>query len=277
MTAASARRPLPVGQTVTDAFTFVLTHWWPLLRISWIWLIASYAALAWYLYTVVSMVSAAQPGDMVAPPVSSVVTAFVVLLAVGLLGLSSTAVGQHRLLLLGEQPPAIYLRADRLVGRYLLRIVVICLIVLSIFVPAMVVMATFALSVARMAPDSLAIQILSFIAFLPALLVACRLGISLPGISVGQPLTLIEALVVSKGNTLHLCAGWLLTLAPSYALSIVAPLPVGPELFAPWMLLYLLASLVVSTVCAFATISFFSLSYRLLVGPPQPVQAQPSP
>jgi hypothetical protein len=88
------------------------------------------------------------------------------------------------------------------------------------------------------------------------MMVMIRLSISLPGIAVGDDMTLRDAWAVTRGNTLQLCGGTLLLYLPSYVIDIADRLSGS--------LLTLLLVIGADALTAVAAISFLSLSYRFL-------------
>jgi hypothetical protein len=215
------------------------------------------------------------------PPSFGFILTAILVPVVSLLALSSTAVAWHRLILLGERPPAIYLGLGGPVMRYLGRFLLICLIALPILLLCMLLLSPFLYQLPPprpFAPPSLGqllfFSIVNLVLPLPVLLVVSRLFISLPGIAIGRPMTLSEAWQSTAGNTGRLAGGTLLVYVPSYAIGLAIQLATWPPRWPPGGSLPVAAALVfanflVGFLVAVAAISFLSLSYRALVGTAQ--------
>ena len=194
------------------------------------------------------------------------------------LAFASTAVAWHRLMLLGEQPPAIYLRVDGRVLRYILRFLLIALVALPIQILCALLLLPVIGHLVFPSPGSppsvgnlLAMNLMGLFISLPAIVVTIRLSVSLPGIATGRIVRLGEAWRLTRDNTLELCAGTLLLYVPSYAIGIgVMLLPEGQSGSLP-VILSIIGVGVLSTVAA---IGFLSLSYRFFTGAPQTAQPQ---
>jgi hypothetical protein len=236
--------------------------------------------------------------DFVAPGPAFLVT-HVLLFVVGFLALSSTAVAWHRLILLGERPPAIYLRVGGPVMRYLGRFLLIGLVAAPIMLLCSLLLLPLVdtligrpaappdLSAPITLPSRgqlLAFSIAGLVVSVPALLVISRLFISLPGIAIGRPMTLSEAWQSTAGNTGKLLLGTLLIYAPSYAIGLAIQLitwPPSVNLLAAQQsgnhlaaMLFFFANFLVGFLVTIAAISFLSLSYRFLIGTAQPAQPE---
>jgi hypothetical protein len=190
------------------------------------------------------------------------------------LGLSSAAVAWHRLLLLGEPPPLLYLRLGGQVPRYVGRFFVIILIVAAVqlFCAALLwslgVRVTSPSSDVSPSAEHALLQILvGLIVQVVVILITTRLSISLPGIAVGRPMTLHEAWHATRGHAWRLFGGTLLVWAPSVVFLFLLELSgAGNNILAAVLLLCALF------FCTVAAISFISLSYRFFEGAPQPVE-----
>lgn len=223
------------------------------------------------------------------PPSPAFFLTAVLLPVVGFLAFCSTAVAWHRLILLGEQPPAIYVGLGGPVMRYLGRCLLIALVALPIILLcAMLLLPLVAFRLVEMlpAPPSpftppslghiLVLSIVNLVVLLPALLVTSRLVISLPGIAIGRPMTLSEAWQSTAGNTGRLLGGTLLVCAPPYVIGLAIQLATWPPRWPPSgnLMAAVLLNFLVGFLVAVAAISFLSLSYRFLVGTAQPGQPQ---
>jgi hypothetical protein len=293
MTFATARPTLPVWPTVRQAFTTVPTSWQALVRIFWAWVAIEGALLVLYirmfpLRTFPPLGVPPSPESFVPPSPAFLLTA-VLLVVVGSLAFCSTAVAWHRLILLGEQPPAIYLGLGGPVMRYLGRCLLIALVALPIFLLcAMLLLPLVAFRLFEKLPAPLdpftppplghilVLSIVNLVVLLPALLVISRLAISLPGIAVGRPMTLSEAWQSTAGNTARLLGGTLLVYVPSYVIGLAIQLATWPPRWPPSgnLMAAMLLNFLVAFLVAVAGISFLSLSYRFLVGTAQPGRAE---
>jgi hypothetical protein len=280
---------LPVSATVKEAFASVLANLWPLVRIFWAWMAVLFGALALMFRWTLTLYS----GE--ASPLAGVLLGLLCSVVV-LLSFASIAVAWHRLMLLSEQPPALYLRVVAPVPRYLLQILLITLIAILIMVPIMLVASVIlaplfvVLSPATNSPDALpllgsqlAFALVGVLLWLPALLLIARLSISLPGIAVERPMTLSRAMEITRGNSWRLVCGTLLVSVPAYLVGFLMELllPQSGGLLVASLtglavpILLLIAVIVVNVLCAIAAISFLSLSYRFFAGTPQAAALQP--
>lgn len=284
MTSAIARPTLPVWRTVRQAFATVPAHWQAVVRIFWAWAaVMGILVAAWFLtFPVRAYPPFGTPPlpESFTPPSAWFILTAILVPVVSLLALSSTAVAWHRLILLGERPPAIYLGLGRPVMRYLGRFLLIGLIALPILLLCMLVLSPLLFqlpSPGPFAPPSLGqllfLSIVNLVLPLPVLLVVSRLFISLPGIAIGRPMTLSEAWESTAGNTGRLVGGTLLVYVPSYAIGLAIQLATWPPRWPPIISL-LVANFLVGFLVAVAAISFLSLSYRVLIGTAQPGQPQ---
>lgn len=256
MTTTRGRPPLPVFHTMGQALHSVPMNWTSVLRIFWVWGLILVGA---FVLLVRSF-----------PQLHEVPAAnLLLLIVVGLLAFSSTAVAWHRLLLLGEHPPAIYVGIDEPVRRYLGR----CLLIFLIVLPIMMLCALLVTTPLMMTlapphtPPSLgvviALSVVGLVAGFPALVIMARLFVALPAIAIGRPMTLSESWQLTAGNTGQLFGGFLLVYAPSYAIGLAIQLTAEAPLGGlPALLLLFLVNLLVGV----AAISFLSLSYRFLAG-----------
>ena len=124
------------------------------------------------------------------PPSAGFVLTAILLPIVGLLSFCSTAVAWHRLILLGERPPVIYLGLGRPVMRYLGRLLLIGLVALPILLLCALLLSPLVFQLpppTPFAPPSvgqlLVLSAVNLVVPLPVLLVISRLCISLPGIA----------------------------------------------------------------------------------------------
>jgi hypothetical protein len=287
MVSTTARPGLPVVATVREAFASVLANWWALVRIFWAWMAILFGALALMLRWTLTLYS-----DEASP-----LTGFVMgllCIVVAFLSFASTAVAWHRLLLLGEQPPALYLRVVAPVPRYLLQILLLTLITILIMIPIMlvasVILAPLFVILSPSGPGALpslgrelALTLVGVLLTLPALLLIARLSTSLPGIAVGRPMTLSQAMELTRGNSWQLVGGTLLVSVPAYVVGFLFEvlLPQNGGLLVASLtglavpVVLLVVVIVVNVLCAIAAISFLSLSYRFFAGTPQPTALQP--
>ena len=212
------------------------------------------------------------------PPSAWFILTAILVPVVSLLALSSTAVAWHRLILLDEPPPAIYLGLGGPVMRYLGRFLLIGLIALPILLLCMLVLSPLLFQFPSPGPFSLGqllfFSIVNLVLPVPALMVVSRLFISLPAIAIGRQMTLSEAWESTAGNTGRLVGGTLLVYVPSYAIGLAIQLATWPPRWPPGGSLPVAAGLffanfLVGFLVAVAAISFLSLSYRALVGTPQ--------
>jgi hypothetical protein len=274
---------LPVLPTVRQAFGTIPAHWLSVVRIFWAWAAVMGVLVASWLLTFPVQVfppfgTPPSPESFTPPSAGFVLTA-ILLPVVGLLALSSTAVAWHRLILLGEQPPAIYLGLGKPVIRYLGRFLLIGLVALPILLLCLLLLSPLLFRLpppTPFAPPSLghllALSIANLIVPLPALLVISRLVISLPGIAIGRPMTLSEAWQSTAGNTGRLLGGTLLVYVPSYVIGLAIQLATWPPRWPPSgnLMAAVLLNFLVGFLVAVAAISFLSLSYRFLIGTAQP-------
>jgi hypothetical protein len=138
----------------------------------------------------------------------------------------STAVGWHRLLLLGEEPGRIYLRLDGQVWRY---VGLIALMVGVIFIVSFVVtlpigfgVAFFGVAGAVQGSTTLSFALAAFggiAIFVIAQLILSRLYVVLPARAVGQQVKFRQALRATKGNSWRLMLGTLLAAVPLYVIN----------------------------------------------------------
>ena len=305
MTSAAARPALPVWQTVRQAFATLPVHWQAIVRIFGAWL-----AIIVGLGVLLNSQSFPLLGQ---PPTGDLVAKFfliwLLMVGGGLLFLSSTAVAWHRLILLGEQPPAIYLGINQTVLRYLGRCLLIGLILVPVMLACMLLVAplmwTFLPPPTRnpfalpSAGQALAGLVAGLIIALPMLLIVTRLGIALPGIAIGRRMTLSESWRATEGNTGALLGGAMLILALAQAVGValgfatradfqemvlrmaeLADKPQSEELLQQvrtlrfQYLLVLLPAMLVQLAITVAGIGFLSLSYRFLVGIGEPEQSE---
>jgi hypothetical protein len=293
MTFATARPTLPVWQTVREAFATVPGQWQAVVRIFWAWLAIEGALLVllfrtFPLRTLPPIGTPPSPESLVLPSPGFFLTA-ALLVVVSLLAFSSTAVAWHRLILLGEQPPAVYLGLGGTVMRYLGRCLLIGLVALPIvLLCAMLLLPFVAFRLGDILPAPpapfvrpslghiLVLSIVNLVVLLPALLVISRLAISLPGIAIGHPMTLREAWQRTAGNAGRLLGGTLLVYVPSSAIGLALQLATWPPRWPPGgnLLPAVLLNFLVGFLVAVAAIGFLSLSYRFLVGGGQPGQPE---
>lgn len=273
MTSKTASPALPVWATVAEAFATVPANLAALLQIFWAWIAVAlaYGAITVGFWTLLWPTR---------PPPDASLAPFIVpallLMAVVLVGFSSTAVAWHRLLLLGEQPPLLYLRVGGPVPRYAGRLVVITLIVtgVELFCAMLLwrvgMVAPPSPDVLPSAEDDLSRILATLIVSVVAVLVTTRLSISLPGIAIEQPTTLGATLHLTRDNAWRLCGGTLLIFAPSYVLAFL--LGISTASSNTMATLLLVCASFFSTV---ATISFLSLGYRFFTRSPAAAQPQP--
>jgi hypothetical protein len=262
MTTTTAKPGLPVWPTVAGAFASVPANGLAALRIFWAWgLILS----ALHVGRTITLLYATER------PFSTIVVGTLLHIVVATVALASTAVAWHRLMLLGERPPVIYLRVGGQVPRYIRRLLLIGLVALPIQLLSSFLLLPVIGGLARPGPVSVGSLLLShalgLAISLPAVVVMIRLSTSLPGVAIGRTMTLEDAWQLTKGSTLQLCGGTLLLYVPSYAIVIgVGLLPETQR----GSLLVLLLLVGASTLSTIAAISFLSLSYRFLTGTAQP-------
>ena len=271
MMSTTARPPLPVLQTVSEAFHSVPANWLAVLRIFWFWGLLTVGCLVLFLQSFPPLAGAPQPGQVPEMPDANFFVLVALLIVLGLLGFSATAVGWHRLLLLGEQPPAIYIGIGWPALRYLGRCVLIGLIAIPImWVCALVVTVPMVGTLGAPAPQPsggylVALSLIMLVAMLPAWLVMSRLFIALPGIAIGGSMTLGESWRISAGNTWRLFGGSLLVYLPAFAISLAFQLSLGAQSEG---LMGTLLGMLVNFLVTVAGVSFLSFSYRFLVGLP---------
>jgi hypothetical protein len=259
MTSTAARPSLPVWPTVSAAFASVPANWLAAIKIFWAWgaILCVFHAARWMILL-----------DVVERSFSTFFTLVLLHTVIGALAFGSMAVAWHRLMLLGEQPPAIHLRVDGRARRYILRFLLIALVALPIQVLCALLLLPALGALAFPSPGSppsagrlLAMNLMGLIISLPAIAVTIRLSVSLPAIAIGRTMTLRETWRLTSGNALELCGGTLLLYVPSYAIGMgVVLLPGGQDGSLP-VILSIIAVGVLSTVAA---ISFLSVSYRFL-------------
>jgi hypothetical protein len=309
MTSAAARPALPIWQTVRQAFATLAEHWLAIVRILGTWL-----ALIVAIGVLVHSHGLPLPGEMPLPNEASgqLFLLWLLMLGGGMLFISSTAVAWHRLLLLEEQPPAIYLGINETVLRYLGRCLLIGLILIPVMAVCVLLMGAVTQTLVppqRMffAPPSagdflavLAAVVAGVIVWMPMLLVGMRLCIALPAIAIGRRMTLSESWRITEGNTGALLGGGVLILALTQAVGValffatwadfqklaahmlaLASNPRSEALLRQVQALrfqYLLVMLVPSMLMQLATtvagIGFLSLSYQALVGTGEPEQSE---
>jgi len=287
MVSTTARPGLPVVATVREAFASVLANLWALVRIFWAWIALLFGALAlMFRWTLTLYSGEASPLTGFVPGLLCICVAF--------LSFASTAVAWHRLMLLGEQPPALYLRVVAPVPRYLLQLLLITLITILIMIPIMlvasVILVPLFLGLSPTDPyaqpslgSQLAFTLVGVLLYLPALLLIARLAISLPGIAVGRPMTLSQAMELTTDNSWRLVGGTLLVSVPAYVVGFLfeALLPQNGGLLVASLtglalpVVLLVVVIVVNVLCAIAAISFLSLSYHFFAAAPQPTALQP--
>ena len=266
MASARERSALPLWPTVREAFKSLLENWLAVLRIFWAWsaILVGCVVLAFReMYSFASML---------------------LLMMVGLLAFASTAVAWHRLILLGEQPPAIYLRVGGQVPRYLGRFLLIGLIAAPILFVCSLILILLLWGFGSWVPGPimppsagllLAIQLLGLFITLPMVFVVSRLSISLPGVALDRPMAFGEAWRLTSSSALRVFGGTLLVYLPSYAINMAFQLSVDPQAGSISLsLVQLLVGVVANFVSTVAAVSFLSLSYRFFAGAPQPVQPQ---
>ena len=198
MSSVAATPTLPVSRTVGEAFGTVPTNLLTLLRILWGWialfLVAFACAVAYWEMWWPQHLRAKAPTAAFMVPV-------LLLFGLSFTGFASIAVAWHRLLLLGEQPPALYLRAGGQMPRYLGRLIIIGLICSAV----QVVFGLVGFRTGLLAPprpdlppspeDFLNNLLMGLVLSIPAIMIMSRLSISLPGIAIGRPLTLVRPCV----------------------------------------------------------------------------------
>jgi hypothetical protein len=258
MTSTTTGQALPVWPTVLEAFASVPANWQAMLRIFWTW-IAILFGVGVLLLNLLPL-----PGDeySAALLLPGLLLTGLLLVALGLLGFASTAVAWHRLLLLGEQPPPIYLDVGGRVLPYLGRLVLICLIVLAIELACSIVLYPFGMGLV-LASSQVGSALFAALVSLPAIFVASRLSISLPGIAVERPMAFGEAWRITGSSALQLWGGTVLICLPSFVIGLAFDLSEGSR----WAAVLFLA---VNFLSAVAAISFLSLSYRFFAGAPRP-------
>lgn len=268
MTSTTARRPtLPVSQTVIDAYLSLRTDWRAGQRTFWLSLALSVGGI-W--------LATSFPGEHRLTSAGWALIGLLLMVAI-LLGLSCTAVALHRLILLGEQPPANWFGIGEPVLPYLGRLLLIFLIAMPIGWLSMLLLLPALPRVLAMSADPLERWIAGAIIFLivitPALTVVARLSLALPGIATGRPMTLTESWRFTAGNTAQLLGGTILVQVPAYAISEASQLAIRSPTSALMTELFLA---VVHSLSIVAGISFLSLSYRFLVRTGAPSQPETS-
>jgi hypothetical protein len=260
MTSTAARPSLPIWPTVSAAFASVPANWLAAIRIFWAWgaILFVFHAARWLIVL-----------DVVERSFSTFFILVLLHTVIGALAFASMAVAWHRLMLLGERPPAIHLRVNGWVLRYIRRFLLIALVA----VPIQLLCALLLLPVLSSLPFPspglppsagrlLAMNLMGLFISLPAIAVTIRLSVSLPAIAIGRTMTLEETWGLTRGNALELCGGTLLLYVPSYAMGmgvVLLPLMQGGSLLA------ILSIVAVGALSTVAAISFLSLSYRFLI------------
>ena len=293
MTSAAARPKLPVWPTVRDAFATIPAHWLSVVRIFWAWTVVwGILITLWFLtFPLRAFLRLEVPpsSEFVTPGPAfflTLVALAVALFVVGFLALASTAVAWHRLILLGEVPPVLYLGLGGPVLRYLGRLLLIGLSALPILLLCVVLLWPLVHHLAPMptsfSPPSfrqiVTHSVLTLVVPLPAAVVLAQLSISLPAVAIGRPMTLSEAWESTAGTTLRLLGGAVLIYLPSYAFGLAIQRAAWSLRWLPGdslvitATLFFLANVLVGFVVAVAAIGFLSLSYRVLVGTGEPVQ-----
>jgi len=250
-------RPLPFWRAVGASYMTVVRNLGQLARISWLWLVILLpvsAAVQWLIWPWTNEVAQREGGttaeligylpDIIELPV-----------------LASIAVAWHRLVLHQERMhSAFYLRLDRLVLRY-------TLIVLAFFV-LVLVPEVYAIFLLKDAVDNLlavaAASINIAIVVLASIFVLPRFSLVLPGIAVGENLSLAGAWRLTRRNT------WRLAMA---TLACSLPL-VAPFAFLMWyfprttrtsMALTMTLNTLVYVLIVTVGVTLLSLAYRHFV------------
>jgi hypothetical protein len=250
---------LPVWSTVSRAYASVSENWLAVLRIGWAWV--AVLTIAGLLFVVTF------PTDMDQFSLLPIIAALALLTAF-FVAFSSVAVAWHRLMLLNEQPPSLYLRVDARVRRYLGKLILISLIATVIQLICSSALFSLLLTLMPVNPNAafsfdtqLRLAIIGFVSSLPMVLVVARLSVSLPGTAVERPISLGDTMRVTRGNTWRLFGGSLLVYLPAYLVSVLG-LAASASSSAN------LANVVISIVyffSAIAAIGFLSLSYRFFM------------
>lgn len=199
---------LPVWRTVRDAYALTLRHLGALLRIAWLWLLLTTAAIAllsWFLWPLQELALAAD----------STTRAHYAASIVSLVAGCSIAVAWHRLLLLDERTATpLYLRLDAVVSRYLL----VALVMAVPFYLAIEVITSAAFGqVAEGETPAASLGntlLVASVWLLPAAAVylGVRLGPILPAIALARAdVTLARVWRATRGHWWRLFAGLVLT------------------------------------------------------------------
>jgi hypothetical protein len=285
MASATGRPTLPVWLTVLRAYTTVSAHWHSVVRIFWAWLAIMGTLFAVWLWNFPG-IRVAPLSNPIAPPSFVFLFAHVSLVVVGFLSFGSTAVAWHRLILLDERPPLVYLRVGRRVLRYLGRFLLIGLTALPVQLLSALLLYFFvhyylggfpvllSPGVPPSTGKSLAMLLVGLIVLSPALLIIARLSVSLPAVALGRPIGFEDVWQLTEGNSLRLLGGTLLVYVPAYLLVYVPAylLDLGLQFSVEphsRNILPTLVSLSAYFFCTVAAVSFLSLSYSFFIPAPQ--------
>ncbi len=239
---------LPVWQTIIDAYRATFANWRYAIRISWAWLILTFALDA---------LREALTSDQA----SRSILLWVTVAMLYSIPLSSLAVAWHRKLLREESfDDRVYLRLDLTVWRYFVYVALLDLILAALFVALLIP----SLIATQWTPPA-SIYALFVVPLLLALLAFFRLSTLLPGLALGREhMSFQDAWHRTRGNTLRIFLGTVLcTLGPGLV-TLPVEMAVGeikPSLslaFVAWAAFDGITSLMVG----FFALSFLSFSYR---------------
>ncbi len=275
-----AIRKLPVWRTVGESYQATVMNWRYAIRISWAWLPVLIA-----LSTAMQLLS--QQAQVEGPPDTSVawrgLAMFPILLGY-FLPLSSISVAWHRKLLRGESwPHLIYLRLDRIVGRYWLYGLLVMIIFFLICVAIGAVVAAVGIGLHFLAaplPREALFGVMAVVAVPAVILIVLlmvRLFVLLPGIALDQQrLSPRNAWRHTRKNTWRIFLGALLCwLPPAMVLGglvytvvsgLSSVLAVEPGL-SPTFVLLVAVDQVTSVLIGFFGLSFLALAYRFFFEP----------
>ena len=270
----AAGRKLPVLTTVLESFRDISANWQAAIRLTWAWgaLFAIVAIAAFATIVGAQATLAASPWITLAVVYLPVLTFFVFMMSV--------ALGWHRLVLLGEQPAALYLRVDRQLWRYAGAILLLGLlsglVAIVFLLPTVFVLGgLLGQDVSQWTAGKLTIAVLVGIAaYIPVLVFAMRISIALPAKAIGARMKIAEALRATQGNAWRILGGSALISVPIclvYALmDLFLELQIrmangdlnwlGIAAFLALMAVALIAIIALTLV----SISFFSRAYRFL-------------